>query len=504
MKRLLLGLAGIAAIIVLGSLVSTLGTTHFTRADQALSPTPRQGHYRSPSVHTGCAATSCHTTAQRRATALPRQRANPTATATPLPPKHKPSPLHVSLVGAAIHVRYVLIDPPMLAPGASASVHGGGFAPGAALRVTLNAPGKSPLPLAETTAGTDGTFQTTVTAPMTQTAPSAEVTVQDDRGRNAGTSLVLQTVRPLAGIVPNVVSPGQRISLWAANFRPGEQVRVYAGRGADPPLLIAHAGNDGRGSWPLSIPYGPSGNTQLVMIGDQGRAPVTASYLLLNLYAHASVSSYAPLPGAHISFFGGGFGPDEPVDLRVDRPEGPVLATTAANKGGGVGRLGPFLVPFGLRGPHTFILRGRFSHVMATVGVIVQPFIPSARPSSYAAGPGTLITFYGKGFAPSELVRVYLGRTAWAPGTEVAALRTTPKGNLVAGSGSFALPVSGNATKLSFALIGDVSGAVAWTCCTCWWVTRTRPRPRSRHTMASSRRRERSACPSARRAGCCR
>src|SRR5260370_30427990 len=121
MKRLLLGLAGIAAIIGLGSLVSTLGTTHFTRANQSLSPTPRQGHDRSPSVHTGCAATSCYTTTQRRASALPRQRANPTVTATPLPPRHKLSPLHVSLLGAAIHVRSVVIHPPMLAPASTAS-----------------------------------------------------------------------------------------------------------------------------------------------------------------------------------------------------------------------------------------------------------------------------------------------------------------------------------------------------------------------------------------------
>ncbi|HWE60664.1 MAG TPA: hypothetical protein VHB98_03060, partial [Chloroflexota bacterium] len=462
MKRLLLALAGIAAIIALGSLANTLGTTHSTRADQALAPTPRPGHAHPPAIATRCAAPHCGPPAQRQATALPRPHATATVTAAP-PVRRKPSPLPVSLVGVALHERYVLVDPSMAAPGAPVTVHGGGFVPGAALRVTLDAPGQRPLPLTWTTAGTDGSFQATVTVPLTQTTPSADLSIADSHGRTAAAPLVLQTVRPLTGIIPNVVSPGQRVSLWAANFRPGEQVRVYAGRIAGVPLLTAHAGGDGRGSWPLTIPYGPSGNNQVVVIGDQGRAPVTTSYLLLNLYPHASVSSYAPLPGSHISFFGGGFGPGEPVDLRVDRPDGPMLATVTANKGGGVGRLGPFLVPFGLQGAHTFILRGRFSHVMATVGLIVQPFIPSARPSSYAAGPGTLITFYGNGFAPSELVRVYLGRTASTLGAEVAALHTTPKGSLVAGSGSFALPVIRNAAKLGFALVGDVSGAVAWT-----------------------------------------
>jgi hypothetical protein len=357
----------------------------------------------------------------------------------------------------------VLLDPSTAAPGASVTVYGGGFGPDGVLRVLLDAPGQRPLLLTTTTAGADGTVQATVTVPPTQTAPSANLIVADAHGRYADAPLVLQTVRPLAGIVPKVVSPGQVVSLWAANFRPGEPVRVYASRRAGTPLLMERTGADGRGSWSIPIPYGPSGNNQLIVVGDQGRAPVAASYLLLNLYPHASVSNYAPLPSNHINFFGGGFGPNEPVDLRVDRPDGPVLATAIANKSGGVARLGPFLVPFGLQGSHTFILSGRSSHVLATVGLIVQPFIPTARPSTYAAGPGTLITFYGNGFAPSELVRVYLGRTARTPGTEVAALRTTTKGSLVAGSGSFALPVISHANKLGFALVGDVSGAVAWT-----------------------------------------
>ena len=462
MKRLLLAITGIAAIIALGSLVSTLGGSHSTRADQTLLPTSRQG-LQIAAIHLGCAGVRCPTATRAAVVAQQGRHVNSTPTTPPLPRKHLPSPYHVSFAGATIQERYVLIDPTMAAPGANVNVYGGGFAPGTALRFTLNVLGRAPLPLTETPDRADGTFQTTITVPMTQTAPTAEVTVQDTRGRTASASLVLQTVRPLAGLAPNVVTPGQRISLWAANFRPGEVVRIYAGRIGGIPLLTAHVGGDGRGSWSVTVPYGPSGNNQLVVIGDQGRAPVTASYLLLNLYAHASVSSYAPLPGSRISFFGGGFGPNEPVDLLVDGRAGPVLATATANGGGGVGRLGPYLVPFGLQGSHTFILRGRFSHVLATVGMVVQPFIPSVRPSAYAAGPGTLITFYGTGFAPSELVRVYFGRTASSSGTEVAALHTTPKGTLVAGSGSFALPVIRQASKLSFALIGDVSGAVAWT-----------------------------------------
>ena len=58
---------------------------------------------------------------------------------------------------------------------------------------------------------------------------------------------------------------------------------MYAERLADRPIFTAVASRDGRGSWSLAVPYEPGRRNQLVVIGDQGRAPVVAPYLLLNL-----------------------------------------------------------------------------------------------------------------------------------------------------------------------------------------------------------------------------
>jgi hypothetical protein len=60
-------------------------------------------------------------------------------------------------------------------------------------------------------------------------------------------------------------------------------------------------------------------------------------------------------------------------------------------------------------------------------------------------------------------VRVYLGRTGQSAGTEVAALHTTAAGQLVGGSGSYALPSTLGGPTLTFTLVGDISGAVAAT-----------------------------------------
>jgi hypothetical protein len=362
---------------------------------------------------------------------------------------------------AAMPGQYVLIDPPSAAPGAEVAVHGGGFPSGAALRLSMAGPGQTPLKLRAVKPRPDGSFCTVITVPIAQTAPSVEVVAQDARGRQAAATFAVSKALPQAGIAPKVVTPGQRAAVWAENFRPGETVRVYSERLAGRPILTGTVDLKGHGYWPLSVPYGPAGDDQIVVIGNHGQAPVVASYLLLSLYPHASVSNYAPQPGKQIKFYGGGFGPHEPVALHLDRLDAPVVAVARANKGGGLPRLGPYRVPYGLSGVHTFILHGLDSHGTTSVDVLIEPFFANARPSTYAAGPGTTLTFYGGGFAPHEIVRVYLGRPGQGMGTEVAALRTTATGRLIASSGSYALASTVQSPTISFVLVGDISGAVA-------------------------------------------
>ena len=148
--------------------------------------------------------------------------------------------------------RYLLADPPAASPGATVSLQAGGFTPGAAVSVTLDVPGQPPLMGAVVAAGTDGAFRATSVMPLTQTSPSVEVVAQDSHGYAATATLLLHVAQPLAGVAPNVVTPGQKVAVWVANARPGETMHIYAGRLAGPPLLTAQVGSDGRGSWPLA------------------------------------------------------------------------------------------------------------------------------------------------------------------------------------------------------------------------------------------------------------
>jgi hypothetical protein len=444
MKKLVLILASVAGLTLVGS---------------ALANVPAASH-REQSRSRG--APTAH------APQMVRRPLNTTGRAEHRIQRAVPSRKERSIVAASHKLttapdRYLLLDPSAAAPGATISVQGGGFDRGAVVQLTLQVPGLEAQPVGSVRAGPGGSFRTTFVVPVKAIAPSARVLAQDAQGRGATATLLLHDDQPLAGISPAVVRPGQHVSLWVAGFRPGETAHVYSERLTRRPLFTGTVDGSGRGSWPLLIPYGPGGYNQLIVVGDSGEIPVVARYLLLDLYPHAGVSSYAPQPGTRVTFYGGGFGPGEPVTLHLDRQDGPILAVARTNTHGGLPRLGPYQVPFGLSGPHTFVLRSLDSHVVSAVGVTIEPFFANARPSTYAAGPGTLITFYGGGFAPHEIVRVYVGRTTKRLGVEVAALRTTSRGQLVAGSGSYVLPDTIHSPTVSFALVGDVSRAVART-----------------------------------------
>src|SRR5438132_14296186 len=89
-----------------------------------------------------------------------------------------------------------------------------------------------------------------------------KVVAQDTHGHEAMATLLLRMAQPLAGLAPTVVSPGQRVALWAVNLRPSETVRVYVTRRAGRPLLTGVADRKGHGYWPLAVPYGSAGKNQ--------------------------------------------------------------------------------------------------------------------------------------------------------------------------------------------------------------------------------------------------
>jgi hypothetical protein len=91
-----------------------------------------------------------------------------------------------------------------------------------------------------------------------------------------------------------------------------------------------------------------------------------------------------------------------------------------------------------------------------TTGFTVLPYTPSVQASTYGAMPGTSISFYARGFAPGEVVLVYLGRDKGSAGQLVTAFRVDAQGNAAAG-GKYIILGNGG-PMLYFTLVGQKSG----------------------------------------------
>jgi len=92
-------------------------------------------------------------------------------------------------------------------------------------------------------------------------------------------------------------------------------------------------------------------------------------------------------------------------------------------------------------------------------GFINQPYMPTAQASTYSALPGTSVSFYAKGYAPNEVVLVYLGGNRGHGGQLVTAFRVDSHGSASA-AGSYVVP-SGVGPSVGFTLVGHQSGGSA-------------------------------------------
>jgi hypothetical protein len=135
-------------------------------------------------------------------------------------------------------------------------------------------------------------------------------------------------------------------------------------------------------------------------------------------------------PGTNLPYVkGSGFGPTEPVDIRLDAPTGQLLTTVSTDGSGAFTTGVPLPTPL-TGGPHMFYGVGE------TSGIVGQgPFtvIPDGTLNPAAVVAGDTTTFTGVGFVPQETVDVSfpgsdpVQAVADVTGTAVATLTAPPE-----------------------------------------------------------------------------
>jgi hypothetical protein len=352
-----------------------------------------------------------------------------------------------------------VLNPGFARPGARVGVNATGFDPGATVEVLLSAgPGAQPAVVATAEADTKGVVNTEFAVPVdaANAAPTQAVTVQQaNSDKSAKAELVAQAGVGTVKLSDDTGAPGAVIGIDAEGFVAGEQVNVYWGRAGGPPAATLTADSAGRISKEeVKVGVAPAGDSTLVMIGDQSKTTATTPFTMLGLYPTAESNPYAVRAGDTTEITAGGFAPDERVLVHFNESGGAPPIVLQADEGGSVSGVG-LKVPFGLKGQQTLILTGEQSRASVSSGFTVLPYNPTARANTYGGLPGTTLTFYGRDFAPNEVVKVYAGAGENTQGELVTAFRVDGRGAASA-AGSYVIPGDAQG-ELTFSLVGSKS-----------------------------------------------
>jgi hypothetical protein len=379
-------------------------------------------------------------------------------------PAAKPTPTPTVTLGgrriAAGSGPVIALEPGLVSPGGHVGIAGQGFARKTTVVVSLRTSRSHPAKVVThgRTTGS-GTLTTGFSMPMSFTGSKATVVVRQADGVQTSAQLVTPGGMATAKIVGKAAGkPGDRVTVTAKGFAPGERVNVFWGRISGTPASTLTA--DGGGSISsASVPVGiaPVGPTTLVLVGTKTHTTATVPYQMIGLYPNTLSHPYAVKAGKSISFKGHGFAPGEPVNIFLDASGGIPALTSKADSSGGFSV--NFVVPFGLKGSQRLIAVGQLSRASVSSGFDVLPYIPTAQASTYSALPGTTVSFYAHGYAPDEVVLVYLGGNRGHGGKLVTAFRVDGRGSASA-AGSYVVP-SGVGPSVSFSLVGHQSEGTA-------------------------------------------
>src|SRR5262245_42042804 len=345
----------------------------------------------------------------------------PAATSTPGPPTVTPVTVAVQgTVTTAARKPLVLLNPGTVRQGSSVGISGSGFDAGAVIDLMFKRK--------ETDQGEAITF---VQIDKSGAFGNVSFTVPDTLATGSFIVEARQRASDKVGFAVGVVAGGApKIKMGIAVGKPGDVVELSAqGFSADEDIQVYWNGLDGkvagnlqadsdgsvaRGS--IRVPFGAVGNNSFVFIGQRSQSPVTVPFLLLNLFPSVQLSTYAVRADNVLAFSGKDFGPAESVEIHLNSPDGPPIATIQTEDDGTFTNAGSVLIPFGPNGRQTLIFIGEESRAPATATFDIQPYTPNVQPSTYGGRPGTVVTFYGTGFARNEVVLAFTDRTAMSDG----------------------------------------------------------------------------------------
>ncbi|SEC16213.1 hypothetical protein [Streptomyces melanosporofaciens] len=198
-------------------------------------------------------------------------------------------------------------------PGDVVTVNARGFRPGETIDVFWGRTTGTPV----TTLHTDSSGSVAHAAIKVGVAPtgSSTLVLVGKRSKTTATApFQMLAMYPSMKSKPYALKAGQRITLSANKFAPGERVLVYINSTGGLPAFTAQANGMGQiRDVAFNVPFGLKGRQTLMAIGDQSRAVVRSGFTVLPYTPSAEPSAFGGRAGTTLSFYVAGFAPGETV-----------------------------------------------------------------------------------------------------------------------------------------------------------------------------------------------
>src|SRR5215510_10716324 len=251
-----------------------------------------------------------------------------------------------------------------------------GFGSNEDIKVYWNGIGDEPVGLLHTDAA-GSVRQGSIRVPFGAVGNNGFVFVGDLSQSPVTVPFQLLNMYPDVTLSSYAIKPDNVLNFTGKDFGPGEQVSVFLNSPDGQMLETIQADTEGRfeSAGGFLVPFGLHGKQTLIFVGEQSKAPTTASFDTLPYTPSAQPSTYGGRPGTTLTFYAVGFARDEIVHVLTGRTAtspGREVSCFRTDAQGNAASGGSYVVPGdAVPGQLIFALYGAKSEASATAALEV-------------------------------------------------------------------------------------------------------------------------------------
>ncbi len=375
-----------------------------------------------------------------------------------IPPNTPQGPLAIVAVGSVTtepqtNSFYVVPFTPSITmtgnntPGSILTITGQGFSPNESIRFTVNG-------VEVGTAGTDGSGSFTEGSAIIPNVAVGNYELHAT-GQASGSRAIgyLYVGAFYPSITPSTyyLLPTQILNFSGSGFSANETIQIFEGQSQTPlGIISADVNGSFTDSGNLIMPLSYVGAKMFRLTGLTSGGSAQVEITVGNFNPFASPSTFYILPGEVLSFTGGGFAVNEPVEIFFEQTK---MSEFTTDSEGNFSALGNIVIPFDWTGSsRTFRLVGQVGGGQAEVTLTVGQFNSLVTPSTYYLPAGEEISFSGTGFASGEIINVREGQNP----AVLANITADASGNFE-GAGTLTAPFNWANSSRTFYFVGQSS-----------------------------------------------